>query len=358
MELFWKKKTVVSFVLSIFIFWIHIASFGQYLLTSSGESVSRTIVIFCSSIFTDTFSRLAVPLFFIISGAVLFRDYDNSKYAYKVKSRIWSLLIPYLFWNVVGMLFEIVTSYTFISKFFLSREKFVLTIPNVIEGIFFYKCNGPFWFICTLIIFVIISPIFEFLAKRKTTAFISVLLFILLSQFDVPVISTLLYKTSSLTFYMVGCIIGKHYMRQFTSEKGKLFSIVSLCIFLICTVIWFFRSIGVLRFSVVVNIILLTIYALSFWVAADLMLNIKKISVKPIFYDNFFIYAMHINVSAIIVKLLYLVMPKDVIFAIPNFILSTVLTLTVILFFAKILRKKTNQLYLLISGKKMKVGSS
>ena len=357
MELFWKKKSVVSFVLSIFIFWIHIASFGQYLLTSSGESAARTIVMFCSSIFTDTFSRLAVPLFFIISGAVLFRNYDNSKYVFKAKSRIWSLLIPYLFWNTVGMLFEIVTSYTSISKFFLSREKFILSLQNVIEGVFFYKCNGPFWFICTLIIFVIISPIFDFLAKRKATAFISILFFVLLSQFDIPVISMLLYKTYSLAFYMVGCTIGKHYMKLFTSEKDKCFSILSLCVFLTCTVLWFCRSIGVLRLPAVVNIILLTVYALSFWFAADLMLNIKKISVKPFFDDNFFIYAMHINVSAVIVKLLYMVMPKNVIFAIPNFVISTILTLISILFFAYILRKKANKLYLVISGKKVRGGS-
>ena len=36
----------------------------------------------------------------------------------------------------------------------IGRERFVITVPNVLEAVFFYRCNYVFWFLYNLIIFV------------------------------------------------------------------------------------------------------------------------------------------------------------------------------------------------------------
>ena len=353
MEYFWKKKTIISFILSVFVFWIHISSFGQYLLTSGqGADAGVKIFVKCLNVFfSNTFVRLAVPLFFILSGAALFRDYDNKKYFSKLKTRVWSLLIPYLIWNTLGMLFEIMTSYTFVSQFFSVREKFVMTVPNILQGIFFYKCNGPFWFICSLMIFVIFTPLFDLLAKNIITSFLSLTAFIVLSHFKIPILSTLIHETDALVYYMVGCIIGRHFLKWFSERCTKKLSVFSVCFFALCTVVWFVRGMGVFDLPVPFTAIFLTAYALSFWYAADIV-DFMNRKLKPFMGDSFFVYAMHINLSAIIAKLLYLIMPKGIVWSIPNFVLTTVLTLCIILIFAFVLRNHMNPLYLILSGKK------
>ena len=122
MDSFWKKKEFVSFVLSILVFLIHISSFAQY---ASVDGWIGTLNGKLSFFFQESITRFAVPMYFILSGIAFFRDYDNTKYIKKLKSRFFTLCIPYLIWNTLCMLFEIICSYTFIAQFYSGRKMFV-----------------------------------------------------------------------------------------------------------------------------------------------------------------------------------------------------------------------------------------
>ena len=139
---FWNKKIIVSYILSVLVFWDHCSTFENY--------DSNAVLRFVSSLFSHSIGRIAVPLFFIIAGVAFYRDYTDGKYVDKLKSRIRSLVIPFLLWNIINMAFEIVAS-TFFSQYFVGREKIVLTLPNIMFGIFHYQYNRPFWFILFLL---------------------------------------------------------------------------------------------------------------------------------------------------------------------------------------------------------------
>lgn len=54
------------------------------------------------------FTSFAVPIFFIISSFLFFhgmQDFDISKWHDKLKSRVKTLVIPYLFWNFCYLMF-------------------------------------------------------------------------------------------------------------------------------------------------------------------------------------------------------------------------------------------------------------
>ena len=140
--LFWRKKEFVSFLLSILVFFIH-SNFAPEII---GDGLISVVNHKVSYFFSDSITRFAVPMFFMLSGLSFFKGYSNDKYPKKIKSRIFSLVIPYLLWNTVWMLWEIFTSYSFLSKFATS-EPYPLTITSILKGIFFYNCNIPFWFI-------------------------------------------------------------------------------------------------------------------------------------------------------------------------------------------------------------------
>ena len=161
--LFWKKKEVISFWLSILVFFIH-SYFAQTVVSDSLISlVNHKVSYFLSRSIT----QFAVPMFFMMSGISFFKDYNNNKYLSKIRSRLFTLVIPYLLWNTIWMLWEIFTSYSFLSRFSEDSVTFALTPANILKGIFFYGCNVPFWFVFDLIIFSLAAPLVFVIIKNK-----------------------------------------------------------------------------------------------------------------------------------------------------------------------------------------------
>ena len=161
--LFWKKKEFISFLLSILVFFIH-SYFAQDIVSDSFISVVNHKV---SYFFSCSITRFAVPMFFMMSGVTFFKDYNNKKYWAKIKSRLFTLVIPYLLWNTIWMLWEIFTSYSFVANFSTDSKPYPLTLTNMLKGVFFYDCNIPFWFVFDLIIFSIAAPIVFLIIKSK-----------------------------------------------------------------------------------------------------------------------------------------------------------------------------------------------
>ena len=66
---------------------------------------------------------------------------------------------------------------------------------------------------------------------------------------------------------------------------------------------------------------------------------------------SFLIFAMHCNVSAILTKIIFFVLPKNEIFATVNLFLTIILTVTCIYIFQVILSKKFVHLKKILCGK-------
>lgn len=70
---FGNKKILVTYVLSVLVFWIHISTFYNY---GPYPPALDFLIIF----FQSVASRAAVPLFFILSGALFYRNYTPIRY--------------------------------------------------------------------------------------------------------------------------------------------------------------------------------------------------------------------------------------------------------------------------------------
>lgn len=64
-------------------------------------------------LFSNVIGRFSVPMFFIISGYLFFRNgvFDTSIYIAKLRSRVNTLLIPYLLWNLIGFIYFVIKHY-------------------------------------------------------------------------------------------------------------------------------------------------------------------------------------------------------------------------------------------------------
>lgn len=163
MEYFWKKKTILGYILSVFVFWIHVSTFSNYSLDAS---ILATVCLGIETLTKKIVSPVAVPLFFIISGATFYRDYSSQKYLEKIQSRVKSLVIPYISWNVLYTLFAVAVSYSPISRLFVGREKITLSAKEILLSVFLYR-QGPLWFVFDLICFTVAAPVIYYVIKNK-----------------------------------------------------------------------------------------------------------------------------------------------------------------------------------------------
>lgn len=345
LENYWRKKTIVSFILSVFVVFIHMSSFSQY--TYEGTD-AYTIVNFCNIFFRKSFVLLAVPLFFIVSGATLFRNYDSIQYKKKLLQKVKTLLIPFICWNIINMIFSIVTSYSFVSNYFAGRQKFEITVLNIFLSIFFYKCNRPFWFVFNLMIFTVLTPIINRIITQKSTGVILVVAILILEVFDVRLPKNIFFEPESIIYYLFGCFIGKHYFNIFTKPSKIKMRVLSTILFTLITIYKVLVAYKLIELLKSIDIIITILYCLSFWVMIDVFIN--KITVKPYMNTSFFIYAMHVNISAIIIKLFYLLMPQYPLMSILNFIICSILSIILICIICKFLDRFFPRTYRVLSG--------
>lgn len=335
---FWDKKTLLSYVLAVLVFMIHISSLYNYTEHIGNDKFLQPFEWFVMAI-----SRCAVPTFFILSGAVFFRDYKNTFFFSKLKSRVRTLLIPYLSWNTIWMLFGVVTT-LYLSQFFLAREPSDLSPTGILLSILHYTDNGPFWFIFNLIIFVIASPFIQALLINRIIGLFALggILFASDLGYGLPV--EVFFEPESIVYYMVGAYIGIHAFEWFSTKRTSK-SVTSIICILACIILRTYckEAIDYMWLRTIV----LTIYGVSLCFVFDLI-PIKKL---PTFTTHsFWIYAMHINVSAVVTKILFLAMPKTELFAWINFTITIAVTLLLIEITAVTLQLYFKPIYRILSG--------
>lgn len=343
-NLFWKKKEFISFISSILVLFIH-SYFAQNVVSSSVASVINQKFSF---FFSRSITQFAVPMFFMLSGMTFFKEYNNKKYLTKIKSRIFSLVIPYLLWNTVWMLWEIFGSYTFPA----GGEPYPLTLASILKGIFFYGCNTPFWFVFDIIVFSFAAPLVFLIIRNKYIGIASVVCLSILSLFGIHIPTDLFYYPMSIVFYLTGAVVGYHFFDYAARKSSKPIQIGSVV----------FLSAYILAKNIVpqelyisnylIETIVYTAAAFSLWNIADIF--IEKIKPRAIYRRSFAIYAMHLNVAIIILKILSLCIPQNEWLEIPKFIIMVVATLTIINFVCAFLEKFLPGIYGLFMGNRTK----
>lgn len=148
-----------------------------------GELPPHSVAVLIEDFFSNLISRSCVPLFFAISGFLLFNNVSNldfHTYLSKLKSRCRSLLVPYLLWNLLGVIILLIEKQPFMNSFFPGLAQMEFGIKDFFMSFWAYKGNysydffdngglpidPPLWFLRNLIILVILSPVIYFLFKR------------------------------------------------------------------------------------------------------------------------------------------------------------------------------------------------
>lgn len=118
-------------------------------------------------IISDEFARIAVPLFFFFSGFLFFNRTNFTLLAYydKLKKRVHTLLVPYLFWNLL-VLFAFLLLQLLLPAMTSGDNKLITDYSFSDFLAIFWNCRPDgfpmcyqFWFIRDLMVVVVLSPL-------------------------------------------------------------------------------------------------------------------------------------------------------------------------------------------------------
>lgn len=169
---------VISQAESRAIEWLRFAMAFAVVLLHTGSPGCDSFYPLYSSLcilFPNGICRIAVPLFFLISGYLFFNSFEQwgiTVYFSKIKKRVYTILLPYLLWNILAFFILYFYGY-FRTKLHGDIPLSISTVWSNWKGFrLFWDSNGglpidyPLWFIRDLFIIILISPLIYYNIKK------------------------------------------------------------------------------------------------------------------------------------------------------------------------------------------------
>lgn len=282
------KISVISYVLSFLIVWVHngpaISNISLY------GTAGQILMLFDTKL--HQILTFVVPLYFMISGFLFFSNCTWKRMKEKLISRVYSLGVPFVIWNIVSY-------YTIVLA-----VKFNILESNVLSGgiinaIINSSCSD-LWFIRYLMILVVISPILFLVMRTKLGAW-GLLGGVILIKFifgtSIPV-----FPSFYLPIYVFGGIMAIHYRTLFLapSEKCKSVAFVGSAVVMLYGLLTDFKN----------GIFAMSLYGLLmppfFWFGIEWIMDKFELKYRARSWmsTNFFIYINHFNIMKIVIAVI------------------------------------------------------
>ena len=328
-----NKITLLSYILAIGIIYTHAVNYTIYGYTSGWYYWGGRFIGYASN---------WVPFFFLISGFLFYQNFSYSVLLKKWKTRFFSILIPYIIWNLTAFLYYSILAMIPVISNHLNGQIEPFTVEWIVKNAL-WGYHNALWFLRNLMVYIIICPIFYGLIKKWKLCGIIIIVFCSVQGFQG---SGYLYYA---VYYILGMFLGIHYKEPIQRQYKKRSSFLTLGIFFITL---FFNIIVADEFPYFVQP-LCCIQMVLLWIAADLLRTDKKLEWwKTI---SFFIYCTHGMVLESVEKIFLIVLGRNLISAVLDQIMAPFITLLIVTMAAWILRKNT-MLWNVATGNRGSIG--
>lgn len=324
-----QKISIVTLICSLMVIFIHAMNIDQYQLDYD-LNLTNKFVYLLQRFISDGICRIAVPIFFVISGFLFFKDVQPNILCFinKFRKRFKSLVIPYLLWNFISYCYFLIAYYIIqLRPFFgrFMRYYYFLDLNDFLQALFLHTYNPVFWFIKDLILLVLFSPIIYLLLKNKIIGivFVGSISILWITSFPITIFSISLV---SVCYFLIGAYIALHPNKIFkyiTHIKSNMIRYFLVLIWFMIIIIVIYEPIPVLsNVRIMIGIV-------AFW-------NIINVDLlypwcKNYFKYTFLFYALHLVLLDIIGMLIYYLLGLNPIGAFVNFIASTIISIIVMI---------------------------
>lgn len=270
-----EKIKTVGFIMTCFIVFYH-CNIPKIFYTNN--IFDNQINIFLFSFF-EQMGIFAMSFFFAVTGFLLFNNLNKKNYYLKIKRRIFSLLIPYILWQVIFTIVKLILYKKFsLLNFLYSTFCFVQ-----------WPIDGALWYVYAVFILAIFSPLLLLVFNNKFIGCVFILIVILLLYISKSTKIQLFYNIISygyipnilyyLPSYIIGCFYGRFY-NELNKENYLIY------IFLILFIIFLLDK----NFEGILNETVIKIIPIAI---LFLLPTIPFFKDKKIYRLNFLIYAIH-----------------------------------------------------------------
>lgn len=100
-------------------------------------------------------TSIAVPYFFLISGFFFFKQsyYVENNYILMLKKKIRTLLVPFLFWNILAII------PMWCGGKIVIEDYWYMYVVDLLHSDY----NGPLWYVRTLMLLMLMSPLYDWI---------------------------------------------------------------------------------------------------------------------------------------------------------------------------------------------------
>ena len=331
---FSKKITFLNVLLTFFIVVLHAKTPERWGLTLD---MNYPFIYW-----TNIFTQIGVPTFFFISGLLFYRSCSFQVLERKLKSRVHSLLIPYLVWNALFVFLFFILAHV---PFFHDKMNMgdVLNSPKEIAYAIINSRYSVLWFVNNLMIFSAFSSVVLLMLKNQKQA-ISILGCSILVALYSEGGDESVYKWFPM--YFMGAMIGRFYMDK---PDGTYFSVKDIIPrnlqgLLAGTLAFLFILLWVLSGIYTEKVIFWfrLLAPLMVWILIDLSFSDfiqNKFNVRPWMRYMFFIFCTHQFVLNIVQKMVVLTCPPTPLVLNLTFVLSAISVFVFLIYGAVCLSK-------------------
>jgi surface polysaccharide O-acyltransferase-like enzyme len=346
-----QKIKAVSFSAIIMVVVLHCYNRDLY-QSSEIYDETKNFNWFAQTIISYGITRIAVPLFFIISGYLFFFTFKgNADFVVKIKKRFHTLLIPYLFWVLFGIVFYyLLQSVPQTQGFFTKKLIKDYSSYDFFEAIFLKIIPYQFWFIRDLIVLTLLSPLLYFIIKKINFWFL-----LIVFPFWILTLDNIFFTSESILFFCFGIYLSIHnpeiVKKIFT--KNIILSLIFCWIFLLALKT-FFQVENLSPIWIQIwhkTAILVGIFA--FWFLYDLLFKSSHVFINKfnfLFKFTFFIYAFHEPILTIIKKGMFYIFGKEEKMRILIYFISPIVTILICLIAGMVLRNLIPRVFKIITG--------
>lgn len=319
---FFKKKNILYFILALNVVSAHSTGYTHYEL--AGEKLGSITMMVVDYFKHGLAITTGVHFFFLFAGILFFRRPDSSKaltnadVCKKTARRLRNLFRVYLIWNALSVLYNILLqSIPGISSSITARAMYDWSLGALLEGIFFYKYNGPFYYILWLMIDIAIAPIiFKLLKNKKISIFLCAFSLVIYAYIYDYIYGQIQIRPDAIIFFFIGGFIGYYYYESLHIVASKKKSI--LCLTLTAVILLVFNvfldecnGLGINALRVISELILFY----TIWYTIDLLARAKD---SDIWIDTFWVYCAHDFIEPCVNKLIFILMPHNDLFILIN----------------------------------------
>jgi len=186
-----ERLALIRFPLIVGVVFAHIyGSTVDFADGAIGLAQPSVVSTFIRNLISLGIAKIAVPAFCFIAGFLFFNQLKWSKDAYlkKVNSRVKTLVVPFLFWNLLFLLLLAIAQTIPLTSIYFSPKNAPISSYGMFDfidaviGLTRTPIAYQFWFIRDLIILIVFAPLIHEMIKKAP--FIFLFLFVALWFFE------------------------------------------------------------------------------------------------------------------------------------------------------------------------------